>query len=115
MDNYKKLIVWEKADNLAFLIYKATLLFPKEEVFGLTSQLRRAALSVPTNIVEGHSRGRKAEFAHFLDIAIASLAETHYLINFSKRLGYIPQGGDDLERLAQEVGKIIWSFRKSLR
>jgi len=75
--------------ELAKAVYGATRSFPAEERYGLTSQLRRAALSVPTNIVEGASRATKRDFAHFLNIAWASLKETEYLLVFSTDLGFI--------------------------
>lgn len=97
MANYKKLIAWQKAHELAITVYKLTNSFPKEELFGLTSQLRRAVLSIPVNIVEGYNRKSKKEFIHFLDIALGSLAETEYLIEFAIELGYIE--GDDVENI----------------
>jgi four helix bundle protein len=88
MPKYKTLIVWQKADELALKVYKLTETFPKKETFGITSQIRRAVLSVPTNIVEGYSRRTKNEFSRFIDIARGSLAETEYLLEFSNALGY---------------------------
>jgi four helix bundle protein len=115
MQNYKKLIVWQKADALVFEIYKITERFPKKEMFGITSQLRRAALSVPVNIVEGYGRKSKAELSRFIDIAFGSLAETEYLFEFSERLGYA--GSDkaaEIHGLIEEVSKIMWKFKQSL-
>ncbi len=77
------------ADELAFQIYLATKKYPKEEIYALTSQLRRAALSIPTNIVEGYSRRSDKELAHFLNISLGSLAETKYLLHFSSKLNYL--------------------------
>jgi four helix bundle protein len=114
MANYKDLIVFQKADELAFQIYKATEKFPKSEMFGLTSQIRRAALSIPTNIVEGYARKSKKELQHFISIALGSHAETEYLFNFSKRLGYFETDSDHIENLLSEVGKLLWSFHRSL-
>jgi four helix bundle protein len=71
------------------LIYQITTAFPKEELYGLTSQLRRAASSVPANIAEGSARGTQKDYLHFLYIARASLTEAHYFIHLSKRLGYV--------------------------
>jgi four helix bundle protein len=79
MPNYKDLIVFQKSDELAFQIYKATDKFPKAEMFGLTSQIRRAALSIPTNIVEGYTRRGEKELIQFINIALGSYAETQYL------------------------------------
>ena len=88
---YKKLQVWQEADKFAMQVYSITKDFPKSEIFGLTSQLRRAALAVPTNIVEGQARPSKKDFRRFLFIANASLAESEYLLSFSKVLQYITE------------------------
>ena len=113
MARYRDLIIFQKADKLAYEIYKLTQSFPKNEMFGLTSQLRRAALSIPTNIVEGHARKSKKEFRQFINISLGSLAETEYLFNFSKRLGYHTVSSDT-EYLLEEVGRVLWSFYRSL-
>lgn len=112
---YKNLKVWQKADELAFEIYKRTKAFPKDEIYGITSQLRRAALSVPTNIVEGYARKGDKELSRFVNIAMGSLAETEYLLEFSQRLGYI-QGNEykRIEGLRKEVGKLLWNFYKKV-
>ncbi len=92
LKGYKKLIVWRKADELAFEVYIATKNFPKDEIYGITSQLRRAVLSVPTNIVE-----------------------TEYLLDFSLKLGYlIKTKHNKLQSLRQETGALLWKFYKSL-
>jgi len=112
---YKDLIVWQRSDELAFVVYKATKQFPKDETYGITSQLRRAALSVPTNIVEGYARKGDKELARFVSIAIGSLAETEYLLNFSHRLGYLTEKEySRIELLRSEVGKLLWSFYKKV-
>jgi four helix bundle protein len=112
---YKDLKVWKKADELALVAYKITKKFPKDEIYGITSQLRRAALSVPTNIVEGYTRKGDKELSRFVNIAIGSLAETEYLIDFSKRLGYIAENDfKKLEELRNEVGRLLWSFYKKV-
>jgi four helix bundle protein len=115
MSNYKNLIVWQKADELALKVYRLSERFPKHELFGITSQLRRAALSIPTNIVEGYNRKSKRELHRFIDIALGSLAETEYLIDFSKKLGYIKTDILHIETLINEVGKLLWSFQKALK
>ncbi|MBL7032200.1 MAG: four helix bundle protein [Nitrospira sp.] len=114
MANYKTLIVFQKADELAFQIYKTTKTFPKSELYGLTSQIRRSALSVPTNIVEGYARKSKKELLHFINIAFGSHAETEYLFSFSKRLGYFETEFLSVENLISEVGRLLWSFRRSI-
>jgi len=112
---YKKLIVWQKADLLAKEIYIRTKNFPREERYGITSQLRRAALSVPTNIVEGYARKRKREFHQFLNIASGSLAETEYLLDFSSGLGFLVESDySHLRSLRQEVGNLLWRFIESI-
>jgi len=110
MSNYKNLIIWQKSDELALQVYKLTDKFPKHELFGITSQLRRAVLSIPTNIVEGYNRKSKKELHRFIDIALGSLAETEYLIEFSKKLGYIKSDISSLEAMIVEAGKLLWSF-----
>lgn len=112
---YKKLIVWQKADELAYQVYLEIKKFPKEETYGITSQLRRAALSIPVNIVEGYGRQGKKELKQFLNIALGSLAETRYLLDFSLRLKYLSiEQNQGLQNLAQEVGRLLWKFYKSI-
>jgi four helix bundle protein len=112
---YKKLIAWKKADELAYKVYLATSNFPKEETFGIVSQLRRAALSVPTNLAEGAGRRGKAELKRFTSIALGSLAEVSYLLDFSLRLKYLYQANyESLRELCQETGRILWGFHNSL-
>jgi four helix bundle protein len=112
---YKNLIVWQKADELAMAVYIKTRDFPKEEQYALTSQIRRSALSVPINIVEGYARDSKKEFKHFLSIALGSLAETEYILDFSMRLNYLPESDyQKLEALRQEVGNLLWKFYQSV-
>ena len=111
---YKKLIVWQKADDLAYKIYLATKIFPREELYGMTSQLRRAALSIPTNLVEGSGRQGKGESRQFANIALGSLAETEYLLDFSLKLNYLKERDHKLlQDLCQEVGRLLWKFYKS--
>jgi four helix bundle protein len=114
MANYKTLIVFQKADELALRLYKATESFPKSEIFGVTSQLRRAALSIPTNIAEGYARKSKKELLQFINIAMGSHAETEYLVSFSTRLGYFKSDTSEIEGLIAEVGRLLWSFRQSI-
>jgi four helix bundle protein len=114
MGNYRKLIVFQKSDEPAFQIYRATASFPKSELFGLTSQLRRAALSVPSNIVEGYTRKSHKELSYFLNIARGSLSETEYLFAFSKRLGYHNKRVAEIEDLIEEVSKLLWSFSQKV-
>ncbi|MCL4550477.1 MAG: four helix bundle protein [Bacteroidetes bacterium] len=89
MKNFRDLKVWLKAHELALYVFRISKSFPKEELFGLTSQLRRAVLSIPTNIAEGCGRGSDSDFARFIQIAIGSASETEYLIFFSKELNFL--------------------------
>lgn len=108
---YKKLIVWQKANLLAKEIYQETNCFPRQETYGITSQLRRAALSIPTNIVEGYARQGKKELKQFLSIALGSLAETEYLLDFSKDLNFFDvYKHKKLQKIRMEVGSLLWKF-----
>ena len=89
MQNFRNLQVWEKSHNLTLQIYKLTSEFPREEIYGLTSQIRRACASIPTNIAEGCGRESSADFARFLQIAIGSASETEYLILLAHDLKYL--------------------------
>ncbi len=87
--NYQKLVVWKKSFELAKRIYESTKFFPKEELFGLVSQMRRCSISIPSNIAEGSGRGSKKEFSHFLNIARGSCNELETQILMAGDLGYL--------------------------
>lgn len=89
MGDYKQLAVWQKAHRLAVEIYQVTMSFPKEELYSLTSQIRRAAISIPSNIVEGSGRGYDKEFIRFLQIAIGSTNEVEYQFLLAHDLGFV--------------------------
>lgn len=89
MRDYTRIYAWQLADDLAVDIYALTRGFPKEERYGLTRQVRRAAYSVPANIAEGSARRTKRDYVHFLHIALGSLAECQYFVHLSCRLGYL--------------------------
>ena len=89
MQNYKDLKVWEKAHLFTLNVYEATKLFPKDELYSLTNQIRRAASSIPANIAEGCGKNTNAEFAHFLNIALGSANEAEYFLILSKDLNYL--------------------------
>lgn len=89
MRDYTKIEAWKLADDLTVVVYDRTRAFPREVVYGLTSQLRRASYSVPANIVEGASRESKKDYLHFLYIACGSLSESQYFIHLARRLGYL--------------------------
>ena len=101
MRDYTKIEAWRRADDLTVAIYEQTRSFPREEVYGVTSQIRRAAYSVPANIVEGSSRESQKDYLHFLHIARGSLSETQYFIHLTHRLGYVSES--DRERLISQT------------
>ncbi len=112
---YRKLFVWQKAHVLVLRVYAITKDFPKEEIYGMTSQLRRAVLSVPTNIVEGYGRQGKKELKQFVNIALGSLAETEYLLDVCLELRYVEkEEHKQLQALRQEVGSLLWRFYRKL-
>mgnify|MGYP000054804434 CR=1 FL=1 len=115
-ERWQKLDVWKLADDLAYKIYKATRNFPKEEIYGITSQVRRAALSIPTNIVEGYSRKGDKELAHFVNISLGSLGEVKYLVYFSHRLEYFQDAEyKELQNGYDVLGKMLWKFYDAIR
>ncbi len=112
---YKKLLAWQKADLLVNKVYDLSVKFPKEEIYSLTSQLRRAALSVVANIIEGHARNSKNEFRHFLSISLGSLAETEYYLEFALKRKYISREDFlEVEGLRSACGKVLWRLYKSV-
>ncbi len=116
MKDFHELKVWEKAHQLSLAIYKTTLNFPKDELYGLTSQMRRASMSIPTNIAEGCGRGTDADFAHYLQIAMGSACETEYQLVLSRDLGYLPEDQHTtLQDSVQEIKRMSASLLKTLR
>lgn len=115
--NFCKIIAWQKADELAIELYQATAeCFPPEEKFGLTSQLRRAAVSVPANIAEGSGRRTLKDFLRFLYNAQGSLSEVEYFLHFAHRLEYFDQDTDSrLKGQRTEVGRILHGFINSIK
>jgi four helix bundle protein len=108
MRDHTKLFAFKLADELVLLVYQITAGFPKEELFGLVSQIRRAVLSVPSNIVEGCARDSEAEYLRFLNIAFGSLRELHYQLELAKRLGYIAnQDFSKIEPKVIETEKVL--------
>ncbi|MEI7751716.1 MAG: four helix bundle protein [Candidatus Omnitrophota bacterium] len=108
MRDYKKIKAYQFANQLAVEIYKLTASFPKNELYGLVSQVRRAAVSVACNIVEGSNRQTGKDYLHFLYIAKASLAEARYLIELSCQLGYVAETDyKGLEVLREETAKTL--------
>ena len=91
VESYRDLIVWQKSMELVERVYRMTRVFPKEELYGLSSQIRRAAVSIPSNIAEGQARKSTAEFLNFLSIAQGSRAEVETQTLIAQRLGYVTQ------------------------
>lgn len=116
MQSFKNIQVWQKSHDITLEIYQLTKEFPNEEKFGLTSQMRRSAASIPTNIAEGSGRGSDADFARFLQYSMGSASELEYQLILAKDLGYLP-----LEKYIQinpqitEIKRMLTGFLKRLR
>jgi four helix bundle protein len=104
MKDFRELKVWEKAHQLTLAVYQATATFPKEELYGLTSQMRRSASSIPTNIAEGCGRGSDDDFRRFLQMAMGSASELEYQLLLARDLGYLTAA--DSERLSAAVVEV---------
>ena len=116
MQNFKSLKVWQKSHELTLAIYKATANFPKDELYGLTSQIRRACASVAANIAEGCGRTGKAELARFLQVAMGSASELEYHLLLAHDLGLLRDGEYKLlENQAVELKRMLSSFISKLR
>lgn len=116
MRDHTKLRAFEMADEVVVLVYQATARFPREELYGLTSQLRRAAVSVPSNIVEGCACDSQADYLRFLHMAFGSLRELHYQIGLSKRLGFLcNQDAALIEPKMVETEKVLNGLIRALR
>ena len=113
---YQRFEAWRFAHRLALEVFSATDRWPKNELYGLTSQIRRAALSVPTNIAEGAGKRCRREFARFLDIALGSSAEVSYLLRFShdRRL-LCDAEWERLEALRDQTGKLVYGLYRKVR
>lgn len=116
MRDFRGLLVWQKAHEVTLQIYQASSSFPSEERFGLTAQLRRAALSIPTNVAEGCGRQAEGDFRRFLEIAAGSASETEYLLLLASDLKYLDaDSAAALTGQVQEVKRMLSSFTKRLR
>lgn len=113
--SYRDLLAWQKAMDLVVNVYRITQSFPKEEIYSLTSQLRRSAVSVPSNVAEGQGRGLGNEFARHLRISIGSLQEMETQLLIAERLGYVDrQSLQPILTLADEVGRITRGLLQSV-
>lgn len=116
MQDFQKLAVWQKAHALTLKIYQLSHNFPQTELYGLTSQMRRSAASVPTNIAEGCGRDGKAELKHFMNIALGSASELHYQLILARDLSYLEtEKFKALENDIIEVKRMIGGFIRSLK
>ena len=116
MKDFRNLKVWEKAHLLNLKIYKLTEQYPREELYGLTSQIRRASVSIPTNIAEGCVRSSDADFSRFLYIALGSTSELEYLILLSKDLKFIKNELQvELNNEVNEIKKMLISMIKKIK
>ena len=114
--SYKELLVWQKSMDLVTNVYNSIKIFPKEEIYGLSGQLRRAVVSVPSNIAEGQGRDSVKEFIHHLSIAYGSLMEVETQLQIAANLGYLSQMEvDKLLEKAAEVGRLLNGLSRSLR
>ena len=116
MRDYKKLRAFELADQLALSVYRQTAAFPKHEQFGLTSQLRRAAVSAASNIVEGCARRSEADYLHFLDMSYGSVREVEYQLSLAFRLGYLDESQyPPLAQSSDEASRVLNGLINALR
>ena len=109
---FQKLIVWQRAMQLVRMVYAVSKKFPADERYALTDQLRRAAVSIPSNIAEGYGRSSNGDYGHFLSIARGSLFETMTQLQVALDLHYISELPPDLDDLLSEVGRMLTSMQK---
>jgi four helix bundle protein len=115
MHNFKGLIVWQQSRSMVKEVYLLTQKFPNEEKFGLTQQIRRAVVSIPSNIAEGSGRNTNADFSHFLDIANGSAFEVETQLYLALDLGYISQTEfENINIKLQSIEKLLFNFKKKL-
>lgn len=116
MRDFRKLMVWQKAHQLTLAVYQATGAFPREELYGMTSQMRRAAASIPANIAEGCGRDSEAELARFMEIAMGSASELEYHLLLAKDLKFLgTEQHSNLHQKTVEVKRMLAPFIKRLR
>lgn len=114
MRDHRQLRAFQVADGLAIAVYRETRAFPADEKFGLVSQLRRAAVSIASNIVEGCGRNSDSDYLRFLDIASGSAREVEYQLGLAKRLGFLQEGAES-EHLASEANRVLIGLTRSMR
>ncbi|MBU1413452.1 four helix bundle protein [Myxococcota bacterium] len=113
--SFRDLLVWQEAMKLAEMVYQSTRAFPKEELFAMTSQIRRAAVSIPSNIAEGNGRNSRKDYLYFLSIASGSLAELQTQVELAHRINYLSQAAlEDLVQQGNTVGRMLTALKRSL-
>ncbi|WP_298221795.1 four helix bundle protein [Flavobacterium sp.] len=116
MSNYRNLLVWQKAMSLTTIIYQSTNQFPKEEIFGLTSQIRRASISIPSNIAEGYGRDSNKEYLRFLNFSISSLFELQTQLEIAKNITYLKETEfNNLYEDSRELERMLVSFINKIK
>lgn len=111
---FQDLVVWQKAHKLTLEIYKITKQFPKEEIYGLVSQMRRSAVSVSANVAEGYKKRGKLDKARFLNISEGSLNEVKYYLILSRDLNYLSSEYDNVNELVDEISKLLNAYIKAI-
>jgi len=114
LSDFKKLDIWHEAHQLALKVYKETRIFPKEEIYGLTSQLRRAVVSIPNNIAEGCGRKSKKELYNFFNISMGSSSEVEYLLLIAHDLNYLQNEYFELNKLLVKMRKMLNTFMQQI-
>ncbi len=113
---YERFRAWQACDQLVLAVYRATTGFPRHELYGLTSQARRAAFSAAANIVEGSAKHGRREFRRYLDIALGSLAELSYTLQLSRKLGLLSDAQwRELDRLRGNANRLTWALYEAVR
>jgi len=116
MKDFRKIVVWQKAHALTLRVYKVTSSFPKDELYGLTSQIRRASASIPANLAEGCGRDTQPELARFVQIASGSASELEYHLLLARDLGFIDESTYfELDLSVNEIKKMLVGFAKAVR
>jgi four helix bundle protein len=112
---YERFRAWKECHDLALAVYRTTKAFPKEELYGLTSQARRAAFSAAANIAEGSAKRGRKEFRRYLDVSLGSLSELSYILRFARDLGVLDEAGwEYLDQARGRAGYMTWQLYKSL-
>ncbi|MFQ5550208.1 MAG: four helix bundle protein [Gemmatimonadales bacterium] len=116
VNSHRRIKAWQCAQRLAVMVYEASSRFPMDERFGMTSQIRRAAVSVSSNVAEGHSRWGRGDKARFYQFAVSSLAETSSLLELAHELGYLnDESHKRIDELARQTGRLVWGLQRSQR